>query len=105
MSLFSKLEVSEFEEEDEQKEMIEDKLEVKSSMVDDEDILFETRRLCDKCQLAEDGNEDTSEVSLIAIDNEDQQEDVDEAESVAETNATQDMVDHDKMGNDINSSF
>jgi hypothetical protein len=55
--------------------------------------------------MAENGNnEDTSEVSLIAVDNEDQHENVDEndGESVDENNATQEMIDSEKSSKIIN---
>ena len=66
---FSNLEVSEFEEN-----------------IDDDDICYESANLCEKCQLLEkcskskkqaelSDNEDTTEVSLIAIDNEEANQD------------------------------
>jgi len=108
MSLFSKLEVSEFDEdlEDEEKIVNDDKDKImEEELKCDEDIAFETRKLCNKCRMAENGNnEDTSEVSLIAVDNEDQQENVDEndGESVDENNATQEMIDSEKSSKLIN---
>jgi len=108
MSLFSKLEVSELEEDCGGAKITSDvpndkdqNMDFKEDFKCDEDIVFESKRLCNKCKIAENGNnEDNSEVSLIAVDNDDQHEDVDEndEDSVEENNATQDMIDSEKAG-------
>jgi hypothetical protein len=108
MSLFSKLEVSEFDEDldEEEKIVMDDKdKNMEEELKCDEDIAFEPKKLCNKCRMAENGNnEDTSEVSLIAVDNEDQHENVDEneGESVDENNATQEMTDSENISKIIN---
>ena len=105
-SLFSNLEVSEFEVDEEMggedmthTDQNENANKEQSASADTDaekaevaDIFFEANNiLCDKCQLIENTNEDTSEVSLIAVDNDDQHDD-------DETNDNADTMDHERLG-------
>ena len=99
MSLFSKLEVSEFEENEEVKLTNDNKdTKMEEDIKCDEDIAFEVKKLCNRCRMAENGNnEGNSEMSLIAVDYDDVEGEND-GDSVEENNATQDMIDSDKLG-------
>jgi PAS domain-containing serine/threonine kinase len=105
MSLFSKLEVSEFEDEkDDDDEDDCDKITVEIENQEggnreedkrEDDIVFEGKKLCSKCAIIENTNVDQSEVSLIAIDNEDQEHEEEEADDNDDDN--NDIIAHDRL--------